>query len=164
MHYLEREFNRLIKYAQGLGVKVTLYQKQSDSSAVWLTSGEIIIYNVGKKGYLSLILDLLHELAHHRSFVASGRKGNLKTDRIFDKMNEDGKLTKLQRKVIYDTEKKDSRFQVIVHKEVGLKIPVKRVKKEIQFDLWVYRSFYLKDKWPTQKERYEYRKKIRKSR
>jgi len=162
MHYLEREFNRLVKYTQGLGVKVTKYNKKSDSSAIWITDGsEIHIYNVGKKSYLQLIMDLLHELAHHRAFIESGRKGNLKTDKIFDKMAEDAKLTKKQRKIIYDTERSDYKWQEVIHNEVGLKIPVTRVRKEVKLDTWIYKYFYLHGTWPTLKERNEYKKTLK---
>lgn len=155
MHYLQKEYQRLVKYAQGLGIKVEfIVDNKADCSAAWLSDGStIIIYNKETKGPLRLCLELLHELSHHMTYVYSGRKGDLKTDNILSKEAEGKKLTKKQRKVIYDMEVYDSAFQKIIHKEIGSAIPIKRLELEIEHDLWIYEVFYKTDKWPTEKER-----------
>lgn len=154
MHYLRREFNQLVKYAQGLGVKVTLSNKNNSASAEWTTDGSsITIYNVDSKGPLLLILDVVHELSHHLAWVHNGRKGDLKTDKILDKEAAGLKLTELQRKHLYEMEKSDYQYQVLIHHEVGSKIPVWRLKAEIELDEWVYKYYWQNDKWPLVKDR-----------
>ena len=128
MHYLKKEYERLVKYSQGLGIKVTfINDKKADCSAYWLGDGsEIVIYNKDSKGPMRLCLEFLHELGHHLTWVHNGRKGDLRTDNILSKEAEGKKLTKSQRKVIYDMEVHDSKFQKIIHNEINSKIPIKR--------------------------------------
>jgi len=155
MHYLEKEFQRLIKYAQGLGIKVSFVKDtNAGMSAAWLSDGsEIIIYNKHTKGPLQLCLEFFHELSHHLCWIHSGKKQDLKTDHILSKEAEGKVLTKKQRKVIYDMEVHDSQFQKIIHKEVQSRIPIKRLDLEIEFDLWIYEYFYKHGKWPKESDR-----------
>lgn len=153
MHYLLKEFNRLVKYAEGLGIKVIYSKKKSNASAEWATDGsEITIYDKDKKSPMMLVVDLLHELAHHKAWLASGRKEDLKTDKILDKEAAGLELTELQRKHIYDMECADSKFQAVIHHEVGSKLPLWRLETEIELDLWIYKHFWLKGTWPMLKE------------
>lgn len=155
MHYLQKEFNRLVKYTEGLGVKVTMSPKDNKHmSAAWVIDGsEIIIFDSNNKGPLRKCLEIIHEISHHMAYIYNGRRGDLKTDTILAKDAAGGKLTKKQRKVIYDMEVSDSRFQKVIHKEVNSKIPLSRLELEIEFDLWIYKYFYIHDKWPTGKIR-----------
>lgn len=153
MHYLRKEFNQLVKYAQGLGVKVVFSNKSTNASADWETDGSTItIYKKKTKTPLVLNLDLLHELAHHIAWVYKGRKGNLKTNNILDKEAAGKELTELQRKHIYEDEKFDSQYQLIIHHEIGSKIPKERVQAEIDLDLWIYKYYWTEGKWPFLKE------------
>lgn len=164
MHYLEKEFERLIKYTQGLGVKVSFVDDASiDMSAAWTTDGsEIEIFNRKRKGPLLLCLEIIHELAHHLTWVHNGRGGDLNTNRILAKEMAGKTLTKKQRKVIFDMEAHDSQFQKIIHKEINSKIPIKRLEREIALDLWIYEYFYKKGIWPKIKDRKQKIKELRK--
>lgn len=163
MHYLSKEFTRLVKYAEGLGIKVTLSNKvDPDASAVWVTDGsEIILYDQTKAGPLKSCLLLIHELAHHMSYVHSGRKGNMYTNRLLEKENSGGTLTKKQRQHIYEMEKADSAYQPIIHKEIGSKIPIERLTKEIEYDMWQYKFWVNHNRLPKTKEQRAFRKKQR---
>lgn len=155
MHYLEKEFQRLIKYAQGLGIKVSFVKDPNmNMAAAWLTDGsEIIVYNRHTKGPLQLCLMFIHELSHHICWIHGGKKVDLKTDNILKKEDEGKVLTKKQRKVIYDMEVHDSQFQKTIHKEIQSRIPIKRLELEIEFDLWIYEYFYKQGKYPNKKQR-----------
>jgi hypothetical protein len=155
MHYLEKEFQRLVKYTEGLGVKVTFIEDMTiDSAAAWLNDGsEIIIYNKSKKGPMSVCLDFIHELAHHLDYIHRGKKTNDYIDNILGKLETDSALTKKQRKALYEMEKSDSEFQKIIHKEVQSKIPLNRLSLQIEFDIWMYEYFYKNNKWPLKKDR-----------
>ena len=153
MHYLRKEYNQLVKYAAGLGIKVSYLKKKSNASAEWVTDGsEITIYDRDKKAPLTLVLDLIHELAHHKAWLATGRKEDLKTDKILDKEAAGLELTELQRKHIYDMECADAQFQPTIHHEVGSKIPLWRLECEMDLDAWIYKHFWLKGTWPSIKE------------
>jgi hypothetical protein len=166
MHYLKAELERLKKYAAGLGIKVTMTTRDSpENSAEWVTDGsEIIIYQTDKHSPLMLCLLILHELAHHMAWIYTGRKGDLKTDRALDAAStlEKGEvLDKKYRKAIYESERDDSKYQLIIHHEIGSKISVKRLQEEIDYDVWVYRYYYLKGKWPTLKEKKQKRRELK---
>lgn len=151
MHYLEAEFKRLVKYAQGLGIKVSLKEaSDATTNAAWLVDGsEIIVYNMGRKGPLQSCLDLIHELSHHMAWVYNGRKGDLRTDMLLGKRDSGNSLTKPQRKVIYEMEKKESGYQHIIHKEIGSKIPIARLLMEVDYDVWIYWYWYVKGIYPN---------------
>lgn len=154
MHYLKKEFDRLVKYTQGLDVKVTFSrEKQNSASAAWTTDGkEIIIYDKTLKGPLQLLLDFLHELSHHRAYIENGRKENLKTNKILDKEASGKELTASQRKHMYEGEMNDYKWQLVIHNEVGSKIPLWRLQAEIDLDTWIYRHYWLKAEWPLMKD------------
>lgn len=158
MHYLRKEFQRLVKYAQGLGIKVTAdYGVNHSDGAAWLTDGsEIVLYNQSATKPLRNCLLLYHELAHHMAWVHNGRKGNLVTDRILDKENNGLPLTDKQRKHIYEMEKADSQYQLLIHHEIGSKIPIERIKAEIDFDIWQYKFYWKNARWATNKEQITY--------
>jgi hypothetical protein len=154
VHYLKREFERLVKYAQGLGVKVTFSRdKNSNNNAAWVVDGtEIIIYDKNSKSPLQLTLDMIHELSHHRAWIENGRKGNIRTHKILNKQDAGEELTENERKIIFLDEETDSKWQKVIHNEVGSKISLKRLEAEIELDLWIYKYYWLNNKWPLNKE------------
>jgi hypothetical protein len=163
MHYLHKEFNRLKKYAEGLGIKVTFKKDDHpDAMAEWAIDGsEITIYNKDKTGILQLCLTFYHELAHHAAWLANGRKGNLVTNKILDKQIKDKPLNSRERKHLYEMEKRESDFQELIHYEVGSKIPLSRLKEEITFDVWLYEFYWKEDRWPNGREQKDFRRKYR---
>jgi hypothetical protein len=161
MHYLKKEFNRLKKYTEGLGVKVTIKHANSPNSAEWAMDGsEIIIYNKNKKSLLQLCLDFYHELGHHRAWIERGRKDDLKTDKILAKQDAGHELTKAQRRHIYEMERSDSHYQIIIHNEMGSKLPIWRIKAEIKIDLWIYNHYWKTGLWPLRKNIKAYRSRV----
>jgi hypothetical protein len=99
-----------------------------------------------------LCLDLIHEISHHLHWSHNGRKGNLKTDKILAKQEAGKELTKKQRKHIYEMEKIESQYQTIIHKEIGSKIPLSRLLVEIDYDIWIYKYWYINGVWPKRPE------------
>lgn len=157
MHYLEKEFRRIKKYAEGLGIKVTLSNLTDDNAAaMWTTDGkEIVLFNYKKEGWLSLCLSFIHELAHHMAWVYSGRKTDLKTDQALYNESErkkDETISKEDRKLIYESEKNDAQYQTVIWNELNLKIPKWRVELEKELDIWIYYQYYLKGYFPIKKE------------
>ena len=163
MHYLRKEFNRLVKYAEGLGIKVTCIKATSSdgNAAEWSTDGsQITIYKADTKPPLKLVLNMLHELSHHMAWIHNGRKGDLKTDKILNKEDAGLELTELQRKHLYEMEKSDYEYQLLIHHEVGSKIPLWRLKAEIELDEWIYKYYWKNNKWPLMKDQTVKRKEL----
>ena len=161
MHYLRKEVKQLTKYCEGLGIKIIFVKKKNPTAeATWALDGsEITIYNSENKGPLDICLDLYHELSHHLSWVHSGRKGNMRLDYLMSKEQ----LTKNQRKEVYLSEKVDlETFMKVIHKEVGSKIPLKKIEDAIKFDLFNYRYWYLYNKWPNRAAQRAFRRKLKK--
>lgn len=160
MRYIRKEIGKLISYAKALNINVYFSDFSGvDSSAEWSMDGTTITIYRAKP--LRSYLLLLHELAHHKKWLYDGKKVPLKTNKIFDKFNNDSmSLTKAQRKIIYETERVDSAFQYDIHYETQSKVPIDIIKKEITIDLWIYRYFYLKGKWPLLKDIREFRRKL----
>lgn len=154
MHYLEKELSRLIKYAEALNIKVIFSNKKSDCFAEWDSDGvSITIYKSKAKKPLELVLLMFHELSHHLAWVHKGKKIPLKTDHILKKAANGAELTEIQRKHLYEDEKSDYQYQQIIHKEIDSKVPLWRLNAEIAFDEWIYRYYWLKNDWPTAKDR-----------
>ena len=61
----DEEFKRLVFYAKGLGLKVTVYNKKADSFGSW-DGQEIKIYWGKGQSKTDLVLTLLHELGHQK--------------------------------------------------------------------------------------------------
>lgn len=154
MHYLKKELDRIVQYAKSLNIKINLTNKSDKfASAEWAADGsEITVYDSNKKSHTQMCLDLIHELSHHMSYIHSGKRTNLKLDYILLKSNTDKPLTKKQRKTIYDMEVKESRYQILIYRELQCKIPLWRLELEIALDHWVYKYYYLHGKLPKSAE------------
>lgn len=152
-YYLEKEFERMKKYAEGLGIKVRITSiDDGHIAAEWTTDGsEITFFNFKKEGWLNLCLSFIHELSHHIAWVYAGRKSDFKTDEALyneDKRKIGEKLDKKQRKLIYETEKNDAQYQLVIWNELNLNIPKWRVELERDLDIWIYYQYYLKGEFP----------------
>lgn len=148
MSLMQNELNRAIKYAEGLGVKVAFKPyKKGCPDADWATDGsEINLYVSKRDSITSTILSLIHELAHHMSFVYEGRKQNVALDSALGTLENLPKgevLSKSKRKIIYDMEKHDSQYQLVIYKELNLNIPEWKVILQRELGNWAYRYYYI---------------------
>lgn len=165
MSYLKNELTRLVKYAEGLGIKVLfLNKKKNDPSAEWTMDGsEIRLYKYKNDTLTNQILSAIHELGHHLSWVNRGRKDDINVHRAIDAMDRAGDkpISKSKRKVIYEMEKFDSQYHEIIYNELGLKIPKYKMLAERDLSNWGYKVYYLTGKDPTQTEFKIKRKELR---
>ena len=158
------ELKRLIKYAQGMGVEVKFkpYVRGSGNAAEWRLDGsEITIYTTKRNSKIYNILLLIHELGHHKSFILNGRKSPSEEYDIFSPSDDKSKKFRRQ---MYLTEKRDSRHWETIYKDTGCTFPVRILKLQRDYDLWVYHYFYKNGVWPSNKERGAYRAKLRSKR
>jgi hypothetical protein len=167
--YLDDDFNKLIHYAKSMGIKVTIkdYVPYSNDAGYWLIDGsEIQIMKEKKQSKSSLILTLLHELAHHMSWVYSNKKFNPKYTEAMDKeaarKKGDPFVNKRLRKAVYIQEVNDTKYQQTIAFEVGLKLPKWKIDLEIACDCFIYEYYYLNGVYPKSKVRKANRKELRK--
>ena len=163
MKYIRREVGKLISYAKAMGIDVFFGTPNRHTSGDWTTDGKTI--TVYEKQPLTQYWVLIHELAHHKQWLADGKKVPLKTDQAFYKYNnieDDSKLHKSSRKLVYEAEKRDSKHQLTIHYETQSKVPISLLKAEISLDIWVYKCYYHTGRYPTLKEKRQKRQELRK--
>jgi hypothetical protein len=155
----DKEIERIVQYANGLGVKILWKKHQTGVSpgAEWAVDGsEITIYCWNKQSKTQIILDLIHELAHHMAWINRGRKDEDKVTEAIqadDAATEENRtISRQKRKLIYDSEKSDSKFQIRIFKELGIRLPIWRLKANTAVDMWVYRRFWIDGKIPPEKQ------------
>jgi hypothetical protein len=158
----DREIERLISYATGLGLQV-IYDDKTDNNAVasWAIDGsEITLYTLTKQSKTELIIALIHELGHHLHWIyQKQRKPDFKFDEaITREMLVENKETTIPtpkhlRKKILDIEKAGAEYWHTVYKDVGLKIPLWKVNMWKEFDIWQYEVYYQKGAFASVKVR-----------
>lgn len=159
----DEELKRLEKYAYGLGVSKITYEKpRGDATgAEWILNEDGTVeltfymhYGLSKR---SLILNFVHELAHHLAWIYRNKQEDSDTLKALNA--EDGRrhrtdplIPKEQRKLIYLTEKEDAKYREFIWKEVNINIPREYLLADIAVDVWGYKQYYLKGNFPTNKE------------
>lgn len=161
---MKKDLDRVIKYAQGLDIKVYFKPRpRNGHKAEWTSDGtEITIFTSPNESYTSQILDLIHELAHHMAFIYNKRKVSPFVVGVFKKADTDVELTKEERKIIWTEEKNDSKWQEVIFNELNLKIPLYKLYLERDLSNWVYKQYYLSGKFPTYKLLRKKRKQLKK--
>ena len=143
----DEELSRLIKYAQGMGVSVKFkpYIKYSKYEAEWSTDGtEIIIYVTKRSSKINKILSLIHELAHHKSFVDNNRQIDPKVEEAID-----SDKNKQHRKCILDYETKDTAYWEDIYRDTNCQFDIRILHKQKEEDIWTYQIFYETGKFPS---------------
>lgn len=158
MHIRDKELAQLKKYAQGLGITVTIKPgvAHSNIDAEWALDGsDITLYTYSKDNKTDMILKLLHELGHHLEFIYRGRKH----PEVLDKaLGMTPPLPKKYRKAIYDNEVSSATYHTVIANEVGLRIPLWKILVERDHQLEIYKYYYLNGKDCSKKEKDQMRK------
>lgn len=165
------ELTRLIKYAEGMGLRVIIKNRPrgGDASASWALDGsEIAIYNSDGDSKTDLILSLIHELGHQIWFVhEKDRQPDPKVDEavtrqeLFDEKLHESPAPKNLRKEILDMEKKGTLWWDSIYKETNMKFPMWKLEAAKEFDLWQYEVYYETGFFPKRDVRRDYRAKVR---
>lgn len=152
----DKELRQLEFYAKGLGIKVTWRKSKWNSpGATWSQSAsgpEIEMFVHPGQSKKQQVLNYLHELSHHVAFVYNGREDKAELLDALHKENEGHEMTKAERKLIYECEKADARYRLIIAHELGLKISTKDIQLDIDLDCYIYKYFYLHGHYPTYKK------------
>lgn len=152
MSYLDDELARLEKYIAGLGIKLIKRSKQEAGSqsvdfGTWCP-GEIELYFNEHSTKVELILTLLHEIGHQLYYMHNDKPA-IPSEVLLPIET----LTKAQRKKILDYEKSGIALMPIIAIELGLKIPLWKVYRQVELDTFMYEYFYEHGIYPTAKAR-----------
>ncbi|MCX9024594.1 MAG: hypothetical protein OIN85_00695 [Candidatus Methanoperedens sp.] len=153
------EFARLVKYAEGMGLKVRFkpYVPYSRVMADWTTDGtELTVYVTCRESKLDLVLSLIHEIGHHRGFIENGRKPDTKIEAAMDDEEK-----KKNRKIIYENEVHDTKYWEQIYHDTDCRFGLDLLNKQKEFDTWVYEVYYETGKIPTAKERVKKRRALK---
>lgn len=158
------ELRRLELYAESMGLRVSWRKhKEGLPGALWVnedTGIVLVMYTWPGQSKTMLILNFIHELAHHLAYVYNNRSLSPSVDRAFSVEDEED-LTENQRRIIYETERDDARFRMMIVKELDIKIPEWKIQLDIEVDTWFYYRFYKDGVYPTFKEMMEKKKELK---
>jgi len=153
----DKEIARIEKYAAGLGIKIEWkVYKRGDPEAEWHNDGtKITVYRWTRQSKTSLILALVHELAHHRGWIAANRKEDAEVTAALEAdanwVKGQPPISKGHRYLIWLTEKNDAKLQDAVFHDLDLKIPRYKFLATRRVDMWYYFQFYITGKRPPVK-------------
>jgi hypothetical protein len=156
----DEELNRLIRYAQGMGISVRFkpYIPFSKDQADWTIDGsEITIYVKSSTSKIDKILSLIHELGHHKAFVNNDRAVNPKVEEVLDR--ED--IKKNERRVLLQDEKNGTKYWEEIYRDTNCQFGLDRLEMQKEIDLWAYEVYYETGKFPTNDQSKEKRKQVR---
>ncbi len=155
------EISRLLHYAKGLGVKVTIYNRtHPNMEAEWATDGSSINIYAGKAcTKTNLILHFLHELGHMTAFI---NQQNRQVDEAFDEALEEGADEKKKHRLkILQVERAGITWWDQIIKDVDIKLASWKIEAQKEIDILQYEVFYERGDWLGGKERDKAYKKIR---
>ena len=140
----DEELNRLIRYAQGMGLSVRFkpYVKHSRIQATWTCDGtELVVYVTNQMSKLDKILSLIHELGHHKAWINNDRQPDPEIEEALDKSDND-EAKKRDRKRILDMEAHDSLYWEDIYKDTNCQFNIDKLHKQREFDIWCYEVYY----------------------
>jgi hypothetical protein len=166
MSVRDDEIKRIEQYAAGLGIKVVWKQHtRGGPGAEWAIDGsQIIMYTWNSKTKTEIVMDFIHELAHHMAWVNNNRKDDQKTIDAFHFAMQapPADVPKEQRRLIYENERDDARFQDKIVQELNIKVPKYKIQAEHDISTWMYKRYWLDGKFPDRAARRTKKKELRK--
>jgi hypothetical protein len=161
MSIRDDEIKRLDQYARGLGLGVEFRQHRPGNPGAALVSFDgksekIVMYLWPRKSKLQIVLDFIHELAHHVAWIHKNRKDDPKlVDALVEedsRKENDPPIAKRKRHLIYKCEKHDASYRDIIAHEVGLQLPKHALDIDRDLDLWLYKWYYDTGTSPSRKQ------------
>jgi len=158
----DKEIDRLVKYAQALGVKVSFSNnKNTEDAADWTLDGKnITIYTKNQHSKTDTILSLIHEIAHSLDHI---HRHNRELDEKFEDAldpGDNGEIGKRKRKIILDSEVAGTEYWHTIYKETDLKFPLWKLYAQMEHDVWQFRFYHETGEFPGFLERKKKRKEL----
>jgi hypothetical protein len=155
----DEEIKRLIKYAQGVGLKVSFTSKDVGASAFWyLDNSEIVVCKNHNKTKISTVLTLIHELGHamqniHEKNREIDRKVEKALNDVSEAEEQDLDTKKRQRKIILNDEIAGTQYWHSIYKETDMKFPMWKLEAQMVYDIWQYEVYYETGKYPVSRDK-----------
>jgi hypothetical protein len=147
----DEEIQRLIRYAQGMGLSVHFKPyKKGTWSAEWVNGTEITIFLKSRTSKIEKIMSLIHETAHHKAWINNERRLDPKVEEAL--MSEENK--KSFRKRIFDMEVNDSKYWEQIYRDTNCTFPIYKLHVARDLDNWQYQIYYETGEFPTGAETY----------
>jgi len=164
----DEEIKRIVKYSEGLGIKVRFLPfVKGCGGAEWdMITQEINIFQTKSQTKTETIINLLHELGHHLDWIYNNKVISDEVTKAFTLLNEGNiygvrtDIPKKYRRIIYKEEKAGIEYMSIIHKELDLKLPLWKLKRRQALDLYDYEMLYKKGRFSTQLEYTIYKNEI----
>lgn len=156
--HLKKELNRVVMFAESLGLKVLFVSgKNKDYVGCYMepekkTPGVIEVCRSKKTTVTFQILTLLHEIGHHVDYTDKGSMP--RAVRFLDQPN----APKWARRAIYNAERRGAAHGEQLYWTLMLRIPFWKVKKAFATDLYLYRKYFLTGEYPTWNETRKFRR------
>lgn len=163
MKIRDAEIQRLINYASGLGVAI-IYDLHPNKSADadWDLSGTKITIYTHNMNKTDIILALIHEIGHAKWYITKHhRQLDAKFAAAIDEEYSNKPTTQKARKKILEVETDSTEFWHVIYTDVGLKIPVWKVNRAMEFDIWQYQVYYETGRFPNTKTKIEMLKSLK---
>lgn len=164
----DEELKRLIKYAQGLGIRVVFKPRNgSQDEASWsLDNTEIEIFTTKRTSKLDMILSLVHELGHAQHNIhEKDRQVDKKLEKTIDHIDEldaQGEIpAKSKRKILLEDEIAGTLYWESIYKETNLKFPKWRLQAQMEIDIAMYEVYYEEALFPRGKRKKDLIRKIK---
>ena len=155
----DQEIERLINYANGLGINVRFSSKKTDCAALWyLDNSQITVFRAPNISKIDMVLSLIHEIGHGKYCIwEKNREIDIKFEKALDHVDtaeEFGEDTqKRQRKIILDNEIAGTKYWDEIYHETNMQFPIWRLELAKEYDIWQYEYFYEHGCYPKSKER-----------
>jgi len=164
----DREFDRLVKYAEGHGLVVeTRQHERNDPGAEYCSDTlTITLYVWPGQTMTRLIINFLHELGHHRDWILRGQQHSKVEHKalILENLRESSRapaVKKKYRRAIYEIERDGIQHMIDIYNELDLKIPKYKILADMELDEWTYYFYYETGKDTTQLQRDKKSKELR---
>jgi hypothetical protein len=161
MNIRDKEIERLINYAKGLGLIVKFESKDKHGAAAsWSIDGtEITVYTNRNRSKISTVLSLIHEISHMLYFIwAKDRVQDEKLDEaitrqiMYDDRETPTPPSKKLREKILQVERNSAKYWDTVYKDTNMQFPYWKLVAQMEYDVWQYEIWAIAGKWPTKVE------------
>lgn len=155
------ELKRLVKYAEGMGLKVKFSSAAVvKDAAEWAIDGsEIVIFTRNNDSKTEILLSMIHEIGHHVWFIhEKNRQPDLTFEKAIDRQNlfdedlSDTPPPKKMRKKILDIEVAGTQYWEMIYKDTNMQFPIWKMYAAMEFDIWVYQNYFKTGHFPKNKE------------
>lgn len=157
MHLYEKELKRCLKFCEGLGLKVKFIKGTgADYWGAYMEpdrSTQGVIEIVKARSVTHQIITLLHEIGHHIDFTQTKWMPEAYSHL------DDPAAPEWARNAIYNAEERAVTNGEKVYWTLMLRIPYWKVKRELDRDLYVYRTWQQSGVFPKLSDQDTFRKK-----